>query len=114
MPTFSFTLQEAGTADAVQKFINANIDEFCSAITFSEKDRNERVEIGDVSAKDVRILKDGAVEIDIEYEWSYFSPCKDIGGEGLVTETFEARIVGGIFEIASMEAPEPRNTVDEF
>ena len=114
MSKMSFPILEIGVAEVLKELISDNIEEITAAISFSQQDMNDRVEIGDVTVDEVRIQKDGAVEIDFRYEWSYFSGCKNIKKQGLEVETVHARIVETslVFDIA--ERPEPRTTVDEF
>lgn len=74
MATIRFPLQEIDISEAIQEFLNENIDELTPALTFSEQDHNDRVEISEVSAcSSVRILDNGTIEIDYEYEWSFFA-----------------------------------------
>lgn len=114
MATIRFTLQETSTPEAIKDFINANIEEFSSAITFSQQDQNDKIEIGKVTAKEVRILESGIVEIDFKYEWSFFSGCKDINDAGLETEMVQAHLIGGAIELLASEPHEPRTTLNEF
>lgn len=114
MKPFRLTLAEVGTADAIRDFLNQNIEDLSPVLSYSQQDRNDRVEIGDVAVREVRILDSGILEIDYEYQWSYFSGCKDISGGGIETETLSTRLVGGVIEIHQPERPEPRSTVDEF
>ena len=114
MAKLSFSLQELGVSDVIKEFLNQNIEEICPALSFSELDRNDRVEIGDVSVNEVRIVDDGSVEIEYEYEWSFFAGCKDIDKSGVDGETVRARLEGGVLAFDVIERPEPRTTVDEF
>lgn len=114
METIRFLLQDTNAPEAIRDFINANIENFSSAITFSQQEQNERVEVGEVTAKEVRILDTGIVEIDFRYEWSYFSGCKDISDAGIETETVQAILVGGAIELVATDRHEPRTTLNEF
>lgn len=114
MKKHSFELQDAGVSESIKRFINANIDEFRDAFSFSQRDQNDRVEVGKISVKDIRVLANGTVEIEYEYEWSFYSGCKDISDAGIDSEMIEARLVGGVVELAVPEQHEPRTTLDEF
>ena len=114
MATLRFPLQELDISESLKEFLNENIDEIKSALTFSEQDRNDRVEIGEVSVNSVRILETGTIEIDYEYGWSFFAGCKDIDKSGVEYETVHARLDGGVLVFDVIEHPEPRTTVDEF
>ncbi len=114
MTSFRFTLAETGAADAIREFLNANIEELRPALSYSQRDQNDRVEIGVVSVKEVRILNCGVVEFDYEYFWSYFSGCKDISDQGIDTQTLVTRLLGDVIEIPIPECSEPRTTNDEF
>ena len=114
MATIRFPLQEIDISEAIQEFLNENIDELTPALTFSEQDRNDRVEISEVSVSSVRILDNGTIEIDYEYEWSFFAGCKDIDKEGIKSETVLARLEGSFIVFDVIERPELRTTVDEF
>ena len=109
-----FGLQEVGASEAIKDFLNENIDELYPALSFSQQDQNDRVEVDNVSVKEVRVLDSGAVEIDYEYEWSFFSGCKEISDAGIETETLYTFLVGGVIEVLIPTRPEPRTTLDEF
>ena len=114
MATIRFPLHEIDVAGTILKFLNSNIDELCPALSFPGRDRNDMVQIGDVSATKVRIQEDGTLEIDYEYSWSFYAGCKDISDSGLAHETVEAQLVGGVIEFYELECPEPRSPSDEF
>jgi hypothetical protein len=112
--TIKFPLQEIDISEAIQAFLNENIDELTSALTFSEQDSNDRVEISEVTVSSVRILDNATIEIDYEYEWSFFAGCKDIDKRDTKSETVLARLEGSFIVFDVIERPELRTTVDEF
>ena len=114
LTTLKFPLHETSISEALLEFLNENIDELMPALTFSEQDGNDRVEIGEVSINSVRILENGTIDIDYEYEWSFFAGCKDIDKSGLEYETVQARLEGGVLVFDIYEQPDPRTTIDEF
>jgi hypothetical protein len=95
-------------------YLNENIEEFLPVFSYLQRDKNDQVEIGEVSVNDVRILESGIVAIDYEYEWSFFAGCKDIKAGGIESETIEAQLVGGMVRLTVPEHPEPRTTLDEL
>ena len=114
LTTLKFPLHGTSISEALLEFLNANIEELIPAFTFSEQDRNDRVEVGQVSVNSVRILENGTIEIDYEYEWSFFAGCKDIDKSGIEYEIVQARLEGGVLVFDINEPPEPRTTLDEF
>lgn len=114
MTKIRFSLREIDIGESICEFLNANIDEIHPALTFSEQDRNERVQIHEVSVNRVTIHDDGKLEIEYEYDWSYFAGCKDMNDGGVGQDVLEARLVGGVLEINVPERQEPRSTADEF
>lgn len=114
MTIIQLELQNVRDSAAISDYLNENIDQLYPALLFSEQEKNDRVEIDNVYIKEVRILDNGDIEIDYEYEWSFYSGCKDIRDAGLVTETLYTRLVNGVIELTVIERFEPRTTVDEF
>ena len=114
MNTLKFSLHETGISESLMEFLNENIDELIPALSFSEQDQNDRVQISEVSINSVRILENGTIEIVYEYEWSFFAGCKDIDKSGLHHETVQARLVGGVLVFDINQPPEPRSTLNEF
>lgn len=114
MKTLEFPLQDLNISESIQEFLNENIDRLHSALIFSERDSNDRVEVGEVSVTSVCIMEDGAINIEYEYEWSFFAGCKDINKSGVRHEQIQARIVRGFIVFDTIEYPESRTTADEL
>lgn len=114
MATIRFPLREIDVADTILEFLNTNIDELYPALSFSEQDRNERVQIDDVSVTEVRIHDNGTLEIDYGYSWSFYAGCKDIDESGFEHDTVDARFVGGVIEFEARKCQEPRSPLNEF
>jgi hypothetical protein len=114
MPTVRISIEETGALEALKQYLNENIEVITSALSFEKVERNERATVDEISVLDVRIVESGAVELDYEYEWSFFSGCKDISDEGVVQATVKGQLVGGCLEFEEVARPEPRSTLDEF
>ena len=114
MATIRFSLDEVGLAEALEQFLSDNIDEVMPALNFSQTDQNDKVEIGDVTIEKVRVLTTGVVEVDYQYEWSFYAGCKDISDAGLETETIQGKFVDGHIEFDVYQPPDPRTTFEEF
>lgn len=112
--TIRFGLQEVSVSETIRNFLSENIEELYPALSFSHQDQNDRVEVENISVKEVRVLESGVIEIDYEYEWSFYSGCKDISDAGVETETLLAHLVGGVIEVTVPKIPELRTTLDEF
>jgi hypothetical protein len=114
MSIVRIALEDTGVFDTLVEYLNENIDEITPALTFGKAERNERATVDEVSIQHVRFTADETVELDYEYEWSFFSGCKDISDGGLVNGTVKGRLVGGFLEFAQVERAERRTTLDEF
>ena len=114
MTTIRFPLDEMGLAEVLEQFLSDNIDKVMPALSFSQTDQNDKVEIGDVTIERVRVLKTGIIEVDYQYEWSFYAGCKDISDAGLKTETIQGKLVDGHVEFDVYQPPEPRTTFEEF
>jgi hypothetical protein len=114
MGTVRIALEAAGLLDTLVEYLNDNIDVITPALAFDKAERHERATVDETSIQQVRINGDGAVELDYEYEWSFFSGCKDISDGGLVQSTIKGRLVGGFLEFNEVERAERRSTFDEF
>lgn len=114
METVKFSLKEIQLSEAIQEFLNDNIEKLMPALTFSEQDRNDRVEISEISVNNVQFAEGDVVLIDYEYEWSFFSGCKDIDKIGSRHESTRARLEEGHLVFDVIARPEPRTTNEEF
>ena len=107
-------LNETNIGETLRDYFNENIEEIQPALSFSQCDQNDRVDVGEISVTSVIVLKDGVVEVEYEYDWSYYSGCKDISDAGIERETIRGRIVDGRLEFDVWLPPDPRSTEDEF
>ncbi len=114
MATIRFPLREIDVEHSILELLNTNINELYPALSFSEKDRNDSVQIDDVSVKKVRIQDDGTLEIEYGYSWSFYAGCRDIDDSGYEHDTVDARLVGGVIEFDAQECPEPRSPQNEL
>lgn len=114
MSKITINLNETSVGENLAEYLNENIEDIQQALSFSQCDQNDRVELGEVSVRSVNFLKDGLVEVEYEYEWSYFTGCKDINDAGIGVETIHGRLVDGKLEFDVWIPPDPRSTDEEF
>ena len=81
MGIIKIALQDTGVADALLEYLSDNVDDITTAMSFDAAERIDRATVDQVTVQRVRIMSNGVVEVDYEFEWSFFSGCKDISGE---------------------------------
>ena len=114
MKQVEIQLNETSVCETLVDYFNSNIEEIQPAFSFSQCDQNDRVELGEITVNAVRFVRGSLVEIEYEYEWSFYSGCKDISDEGITTESIRGRVIDGKLEFDIYIPPDPRSTVDEF
>lgn len=114
MKAIRFSFEEMNLSEVIVDYLNSNIEVIQPALSFSQCDQNDKVEVGDISIKEVRFLRDGIVEVEYEYEWSFYSGCKDINDAGTETETIQGKLNDGHIDFTVFQSPESRTTDEEF
>lgn len=96
-------------------FLRQHIDEIEGALDLDARHLPIRAEILKKSLIEIELLENGRFQIEYEYDWDAFSPCKDQRSSGIQSGLLVTCIVrNGKAYFERFVPPPERTTVDEF
>jgi hypothetical protein len=96
-------------------FFRQHIDEIINALDLDTRHLPIRTEILEIGLIEIVPLNDGRFQIEYEYDWDAFSPCKDQRSSGTQSGLLVTGVVrNGHAYFERFVPPPERTTLDEF